>query len=172
MDDKMKAILSLLTEDQKAELREMLGEAQEIKRPRDAKPVNANTKQKRYGKRKTQIVDDPIDEVIDDRPIKRRRKPNSNRAGKIQSIKATTPLGKRKNLFTESDDFNADKYLVKEDKRLWANKKPIKRPGKSKLVWAECNACGVEEEVSPALVFRQDGEIVFTCDECVRKKRG
>ncbi len=73
----------------------------------------------------------------------------------------------RTNLFVD-DDLN-DKQERELSKTLTGNNQPVKRRT-TNLITVYCKICGSEHQVSPSVVYKDGGEIVYTCNKCCKRR--
>jgi len=77
--------------------------------------------------------------------------------------------GKRINQFDKLDIAHLHKTDTKIDKKLIGENEPTPRT-KTRLVSVKCRVCDKVCKISPKLVYREDGELVYTCDKCLTHK--
>lgn len=83
----------------------------------------------------------------------------------VESIKR----GKRVNQFDTLDIKHLHKKDTKIDKKLIGENEPTPRT-KTRLVSVKCRVCDKVCKISPKLVYREDGELVYTCDKCLARR--
>jgi hypothetical protein len=100
----------------------------------------------------------------------RRRSDRRNKAGgspcRVEPISVS---GERPNLFLQSKLKNKHKADSAIDKKLLGNNEVTERED-TRLIEVECADCHYIFDVSPKVIFKEDGEIRYVCDDC-RVKR-
>lgn len=177
-DNKLALFLALLSDEEKASIKQLLDSAEPEKLV-----VPKTTKGKGKGKKPVAKPVIEEEEIIDEKPRRiSKNKPNKGKPHssfdnipKGMGAKAATTnikLGKRPNIFLTSAEFNASKQDAEIDRLLWGKKKPSERDRDTR-VESTCKICGVNEEVSALLVGRDEDtkQLQHTCKGCSANRK-
>lgn len=108
-------------------------------------------------------------EVPSSTPTRKKKKTREKVRGKGVQARTETVKLSGENKFLKMKERNAAKKDTETDRKLWLEREPSDRPDEYEPYQVECQVCGRTFEVHPSMVYREDGEDIYTCNRCSRR---